>query len=86
MSFLQSFSIYVMIPFLQNKFSRKSSGEVESMESVDAILASIFSPVVVTPVFGISWGNLEKNAGNRALSPEIMIWLYWGGACVSVLF
>lgn len=85
-SFLHSFSIPVKIPFLQSEFSRKSHGEVGSMEFVDARLASILYPVVVSLSFGISWGNLEKNAGKWARPPEIMIWLDWGGACVSVLF
>lgn len=89
MNFLQSFSIPVMVPFLQNKFSRENSGKIESMEFVDAELVSILiphypglNPVVVNPSFGISWGNLKSILINWAPTPEIPIW--WG-LCISVI-
>lgn len=76
MNFLQSFSIPVMVPFLQNKFSRENSGKIESMEFVDAELVSILiphypglNPVVVNPSFGISWGNFEKHTNKLGPNP-----------------
>lgn len=44
LSFLQRFSIPLMISFLQTKFCRENSIEIGSMEFMDAGLASILIP------------------------------------------